>query len=85
MKVATFLLDVLVGDDFALPLFHAEHGFIDLHGDVFFHFDLATQTPAFFLLLAGEMNGLGRQDLAATGEDLALTLTARAFTATGRG
>jgi hypothetical protein len=31
------------------------------------------------------MYGLGRQDLAASGEDLALTLTARALTATGRG
>ena len=77
--------DVLVGDDFALPFLDAEYGFIDLHGDVFFDLDLATQTPAFFLLLAGEMNGLGRQDLAASGEDLALTLTARALTATGRG
>ena len=76
--------DVLVGDDFAFPFFDAENGFIHLHGDVFFHFDLATQTPAFFLLFAGEMDGLGRQNLAATGEYLALALSARALTAAGR-
>jgi len=76
--------DVLVGDDFAFPFFDAEYGFIDLHGDVFFDLDLATQTPSFFLLFAGEMDGLGRQDLAATGEDLALALAAGTLTAAGR-
>ena len=77
--------DVLVRDDFALPFLDTQNRLIDLHGDVFFHFDLATQTPSFFLLFAREMDGLGRQNLAATGEYLALTLTARALTAASRG
>ena len=68
--------DVLVGDNLAFPFLDAQNSLIDLHGDIFFHFDLATQTPALFLLFAGEMDGLGRQDLAASGEDLALTLSA---------
>ena len=68
--------DVLVGDNLAFPFLNAENGFIDLHGDVFFHFDLATQTPSFFLLFAGEMDGLGRQDLAATACYLAFALSA---------
>jgi hypothetical protein len=76
--------DVLVGDNLAFPFLDTQNSLIDLHLNIFFHFDLATQTPAFFLLFAGEMNGLGRQNLAATGEYLALALSARALTATGR-
>ncbi len=76
--------DVLIGDNLAFPFLDAEHGFIDLHGDVFFDLDLATQTPSFFLLFAGEMDGLGRQDLAAAGEYLALALSAGTLTAAGR-
>ena len=37
-----------------------------------------------FLLFAGEVNGLGREDLATTFEHLALTLTARTLTTTSR-
>ena len=76
--------DVLVGDNLAFPFLDTQNSLIDLHLNVFFHFDLATQTPSFFLLFAGEMYGLGRQYLAASGEDLALALSARTLTAAGR-
>jgi hypothetical protein len=76
--------DVLVGDNLAFPFLDTQNSLIDLHVDVFFDLDLTAQTPSFFLLFAGEMNGLGRQNLAATGEYLALALSARALTAAGR-
>ena len=67
---------VLVRDDGALPFLHAEYGLVNLQREVVLHLHLAAQTPMVFLLLAGEMHGLGRQNLAAAFQHLALALSA---------
>ena len=56
--------DVLVADDGALPLFHAEHGFGHSHLQVAFHLALAAQTVVVEHFLACEMLFLHVQNLA---------------------
>src|SRR5574344_1814210 len=76
--------NVLVGDDLALPLFHAEDTLRDLDFEVALHLALASQTPMVLNLLAGEVRTLGIENLATAFYNLTLALTARALAATGR-
>ena len=67
---------VLVGDHFALPLFHAEYRLVDLNSHVALHLHLATQTPVVLDLLTAEVRYFGGQNLAATFHNLAFALSA---------
>ena len=77
--------DVLVGDDGALVLLHAEDGLVDVNLQIALHLALAAQTPASFDFLAREVGLLGIEDLSPTLEHLHLALSARGLTTTGTG
>ncbi len=76
--------NVLVGDNLALPLFHAHHTLRHLDLQVALHLALASQTPVVLDLLAGEVRLLRIENLAAALEHLNLTLATACLTAAGR-
>ena len=73
---------ILVGDHFALPLFHAEYRLVNLDSHVTLHFHLTAQTPVVLLLFTTEVRNFRRQDFAATFEYLTFALSARTLTTT---
>src|SRR5690606_16605621 len=77
--------DVVIGNNLALPLLHAEELFrhLDLH--ILLDRDLAGQAPAVVDLALGEVAFLGRQDIATAFQHLALALRAGTTATTGRG
>ncbi len=76
---------VAVAHHGAFVFLDAEDALGQLEAEVFLDLDLASEAPAFLLLLAVEEAFLGGQYLAAALDDAALALAAAALAATGRG
>ena len=76
---------VLVGDNLAFQLLHAQGAFRNGNLDVVFYLHLATQAPAFLNLLAGEEARFGGEDGAAAFNDLQFALAAVGLAAAGGG
>ena len=76
---------IAVADHGAFVLLDAEDAFGQGEAEVFLDLHLATQAPAFLLLLAAEEAFLGGKDGAAAFDNAALALATRAFSAAGRG
>ncbi|MNP26791.1 hypothetical protein D3C76_1196650 [compost metagenome] len=75
---------VIVGDNFALPLFHAEDLLRQLNLHVLTHRHLAGQTTTLFRLTLADVRQFGRQDIAPALFDRDPALPARATAAAGR-
>ena len=77
--------NILVGDDLAFQLFHAQGAFRNGNLDVVLYLHLASQTPAFLDLLAGEETRFRGKDGAAAFQHLQFALAAVGLAAAGGG
>ncbi len=76
--------DIAVRDNLAFPFLDVKHRCRHVNLEIAFDLELTAETPAFFDFLAGEVDGLGRQYLAAAFDDFDLALAATALAAAGR-
>ena len=76
---------VLVGDDLAFQLLHAQGRLGNLDLEVVLDLDLAAEAPVVLDLFAGEETGLGGEDLAAAFQDADLALAAVGLSAASGG
>ena len=74
---------VLVGNDRALPLLHAEDALVHVYFHVSLHLALASQTPVVLDLLAGEMGTFRVEYLAAALQHLHFALSTAGLSAAG--
>ena len=77
--------NVVVGDDLALPFFHAEYFVRDVNLHILFHFHLAGEAPVILELLAREVGQFGGDGCSAAFEDLATALSAGSLSSAGGG
>ena len=75
---------VVIGDNFAFPLFHTEEFFRHLNLHVLLHVDLAAQTPAIANFTLGEVAFFGGQNVTPAVDHLTLALRTGTAAATGR-
>ena len=76
---------VLVADDGALVLLHAEDALVNVDAHIALHLALAPQSPVGFDLLAGEVGLLRVEDLSPTLQHLHLALSAAGLSTACRG